>query len=260
MISDDPVWLLITEEAKVSIAEEPLLSEFYQSAIIDHSDLDSALSYNLANQLNSSAIPSTAIEKLILEVLKADPSITASARLDIMASFERDPACDKHLIPLLYFKGFQAMQLHRVAHWYWCNNRTALALFLQNQVAEVFAVDIHPGARIGSGIMIDHATGLVVGETAIIGENVSILHSVTLGGIGRGEGDRHPEVGSGVMISAGAKIMGNVKIGDGVKVGAGSLVIEAIPPHTTVVGVPARVVGAPLEGSPSFEMNQNLDV
>ncbi|MCS5595301.1 MAG: serine O-acetyltransferase [Porticoccaceae bacterium] len=260
MTSDDPVWLLITEEAKLSIAEEPLLSEFYQRAILDHSDFDSALSYNLANQLNGSAIPSAAIKKLILEALKVDSSITVSARLDIMASFERDPACDKHLIPLLYFKGFQAMQLHRVSHWYWSNHRTALALFLQNQVAEVFAVDIHPGARIGSGIMIDHATGLVVGETAIIGDNVSILHSVTLGGSGSGEGDRHPEVGSGVMISAGVKIMGNVKIGDGVKVGAGSLVIESIPPHTTVVGVPARIVGAPLEGSPSFEMNQNLDV
>jgi len=260
MTSDKAVWLLITEEAKVSIAEEPLLSEFYQRAILDHLDLEASLSYNLANQLSGSAIPSATIEKLILDALKADPGIADSVRLDIIANVERDPACDKHLIPLLYFKGFQAMQLYRISHWYWCNGRAALALFLQNQVAEKFTVDIHPGARIGSGIMIDHATGLVVGETAIVGDNVSILHSVTLGGSGRGEGDRHPEVGSGVMISAGAKIIGNVKIGDGAKVGAGSLVIDSVPPHATVVGVPARIVGAPLEGTPSFDMNQNLDV
>jgi len=260
MTSDKPVWLLIIEEAKLSIAKEPLLSEFYQRTILDHSDLNSSLSYNLANQLSGSAIPPATVEKLILDVLKADPGITDSVSLDIIASFERDPACDKHLTPLLYFKGFQAMQLHRISHWYWCNGRAALALFLQSQVAEVFAVDIHPGARMGSGIMIDHATGLVVGETAIVGDNASILHSVTLGGSGRGEGGRHPEVGSGVMISAGAKIIGNIKIGDGVKVGAGSLVIESIPPHVTVVGVPAKIIGAPLEGTPSFDMNQNLDV
>ena len=260
MTSDKQIWLLITEEAKLSIAEEPLLSEFYQRTILDHSDLDSSLSYNLANQLSGSGIPFTTIEKLILDALTADSGIGDSARLDIIANVERDPACDKHLMPLLYFKGFQAMQLYRISHWYWCNGRVALALFLQNQVAEIFAVDIHPGARMGSGIMIDHATGLVVGETAVIGDNVSILHSVTLGGSGRGNGDRHPQVGSGVMIAAGAKIIGNVKIGNGVKVGAGSLVIESVPPHVTVVGVPARIVGARLKGPPSFDMNQHLDV
>ena len=161
-------------------------------------------------------------------------------------------------MPILYFKGFQALQLYRVAHWLWLQGRNHLALYLQSQISEVFAVDIHPGAQIGSGIMIDHASGLVIGETAIVGNDVSILHSVTLGGSGCIKGSRHPTIGNGVMISAGAKILGNVMVGDGVKIGAGSLVLESVPPHVTVAGVPAKIVGAPREAAPALEMDQYL--
>ena len=195
---------------------------------------------------------------MIAEALQADPSIGQSIRSDIRASFERDAAFDRHLTPILYYKGFQALQLQRVAHWLWLQGRKTLALFFQNQVSETFAVDIHPGAQMGSGIMLDHATGLVIGETAVIGDNVSILHSVTLGGSGCKGGNRHPRVGNGVMISAGAKILGNINIGNGVKIGAGSLVLEDVPHHVTVAGVPAKIVGKPREDSPALEMDQSL--
>lgn len=260
MEHNDPLWDIIVEEANQASAEEPMLESFFRSSILDQPDLEAALSFNLAQQLASPAMAEDKVAGVIAEVLQADPSIGQSIRSDIRASFERDAACDHHLTPILYYKGFQALQLQRVAHWLWLQGRQTLALFLQNQVSETFAVDIHPGATLGSGIMIDHATGLVIGETAVIGDNVSILHSVTLGGSGCKGGNRHPKVGDGVMISAGAKILGNISIGDGVKIGAGSLVLEAVPAHVTVAGVPAKIVGTPNEDSPALEMDQSLQV
>ena len=254
----DPLWDIIVAEAHQASSEEPLLTDFFRTSILNWSDLESALSYSLAHQLASPAIEVNKLTEVIAEALQAGPSIGQSIRSDIRASFERDAACDRHLTPILYYKGFQALQLQRVAHWLWLQGRKTLALFFQNQVSETFAVDIHPGAQMGSGIMLDHATGLVIGETAVIGDNVSILHSVTLGGSGCKGGNRHPRVGNGVMISAGAKILGNINIGNGVKIGAGSLVLEDVPHHVTVAGVPAKIVGKPREDSPALEMDQSL--
>ena len=255
MGSNDPPWDIIVDEARSASLKEPMLEGFFRASILDQPDLESAMSFNLAQLLASPAMA-----EVIAEALAADSRIGKAIRSDIRASFERDAACDLHLTPILYYKGFQALQLQRVAHWLWGQGRKPLALFIQNQVSETFAVDIHPGAQMGSGIMLDHATGLVIGETAVIGDNVSILHSVTLGGSGCQGGRRHPRVGDGVMISAGAKILGNISIGEGVKIGAGSLVLESVPEHVTVVGVPAKIVGRPVEELPALEMDQSLQI
>ncbi len=255
MESNDPLWDIIVDEARSASLKEPMLEGFFRASILDQPDLESAMSFNLAQLLASPAMA-----EVIAEALAADSRIGKAIRSDIRASFERDAACDLHLTPILYYKGFQALQLQRVAHWLWGQGRKPLALFIQNQVSETFAVDIHPGAQMGSGIMLDHATGLVIGETAVIGDNVSILHSVTLGGSGCQGGRRHPRVGDGVMISAGAKILGNISIGEGVKIGAGSLVLESVPEHVTVVGVPAKIVGRPVEELPALEMDQSLQI
>jgi serine O-acetyltransferase len=198
------------------------------------------------------------VREVFEEALSADPGIGVAMRADIKAYKDRDPACDKFTMPFLYFKGFHALQAQRVSHWLWQQQRQPLALYLQNQISQVFGVDIHPGARIGQGIMIDHATGVVVGETAVIGDDVSMLHAVTLGGSGCQGGDRHPKIGSGVLISAGAKILGGITVGDGAKVGAGSVVLESVPAHTTVAGVPAKVVGRPQCEAPALNMDHQL--
>lgn len=179
-------------------------------------------------------------------------------RADIRAITERDPAATRFSEPLLYFKGFHALQTHRVAHWLWSEGRRELALFLQSRASEVFGVDIHPAARIGKGILVDHATGVVVGETAVVEDNVSILHEVTLGGTGKDCGDRHPKVRHGVLIGAGAKILGNVEVGEGAKIGAGSVVLEDVPAHATVAGVPAKVVGIAEGDEPARTMDHRL--
>jgi serine O-acetyltransferase len=198
------------------------------------------------------------VRELIADAVEASPGIGQSIRADIRAIRDRDPAAKRFSEPFLYFKGFHALQTHRVAHWLWLEGRHALALFLQNRTSEVFAVDIHPAARIGNGILMDHATGVVVGETAVIEDNVSILHEVTLGGTGKAEGDRHPKVRHGVLIGAGAKILGNVEVGRGAKVGAGSVVLEDVPPHCTVAGVPAKIIGTPDVDEPALEMDHRL--
>ena len=259
MTASDPILIAIKQQALEASSQEPLLRSFFKNAVLDHQTLDALLSFNLSRQLPHSAVPCAEIGDIISMAFAAEPAILRSVRLDIEATVERDAACDSYLIPILYFKGFQALQLYRVAHWLWMQGRKNLALFLQNQISETFAVDIHPAARVGAGIMIDHATGLVIGETAVVGDNVSILHSVTLGGSGAEMGDRHPKIGNGVMISAGAKILGNITVGDGVKIGAGSLVLKSIPSHVTVAGVPAKIVGTPNEESPALEMNQFFD-
>jgi serine O-acetyltransferase len=259
MTRTDRIFEQIKTEAELTCPREPLLADFYRNAVLNHGDLASVLSYNLARQLCDLAISSAQIEEVIFKALSGDMQIIDSVALDLEATLERDAACDSYLTPILYFKGFQALQLYRVAHWLWMQDRKHLALFFQNQISQTFAVDIHPAAQIGAGIMVDHATGLVIGETAVIGNNVSILHSVTLGGSGAEVGDRHPKIGDGVLISAGAKILGNITIGEGVKIGAGSLVLESIPSHVTVAGVPAKIVGAPNEQSPALAMDQQID-
>ena len=234
------------------------MSGFFDRAILQHQSFQQALCYNLSQQLHRTVVAAEIVAEVIDQAMQSDASICDAARSDINACYDRDPACDTRFMPILYFKGFQALQLYRVAHWLWLQNRDVLALYFQSQMSEQFTVDIHPAAKLGCGIMIDHATGLVIGETAVVGDNVSILHSVTLGGSGCVRGSMHPKIGNCVMISTGAKILGNVTVGEGAKIGAGSLVLESVPAHVTVAGVPAKIVGAPKEPQPALEMNQDL--
>lgn len=252
------LWEAIRREARRLVEQEPILGSFYHATILNHDDFGAALSFHLANKLDSTVLPAMLIREVIDEASRADPSILKAAEIDIIATRTRDPACNNYSTPFLYFKGYHALQAYRVAHWLWHQDRAPLALFLQNQVSVTFGVDIHPAASLGSGIMLDHATGIVMGETSVVEDDVSILHSVTLGGTGKESGDRHPKIRRGVLLSAGAKIIGNIEVGEGAKVGAGSVVLEDVPPHVTVAGVPARIVGRPGCQSPALDMNQSL--
>jgi serine O-acetyltransferase len=199
------------------------------------------------------------VREIFQEAFMADTKIGASVRADLSAVFERDPACHSYVQAFLFFKGFHALQCYRIAHWLWLHGRKPMALFFQNRVSDLFAVDIHPAARIGRGIMMDHATGIVIGETALVEDDVSMLHGVTLGGTGKEEGDRHPKIRRGVLLSAGAKVLGNIEVGEYSRVGAGSLVLKPVPPHCTVAGVPAKPVGGKCPDRPSQEMDQLIE-
>ncbi|KHM99471.1 Serine acetyltransferase 3, mitochondrial [Glycine soja] len=254
------LWLKIQEEARLDVDQEPILSSYYFSSILSHKSLESALANHLSTNLSSLSLPSSTLYDLFMGVFADDNDIIGAVKDDLIAVKERDPACISYVHCLLNFKGFLACQAHRIAHKLWLQGRKVLALLIQNRVSDVFAVDIHPGAKIGRGILLDHATGLVVGETAVIGNNVSILHNVTLGGTGKASGDRHPKIGDGVLIGAGTCILGNIKIGDGAKIGACSVVLKEVPPRTTAVGNPARLVGGKdnpikLDKMPSFTMD-----
>jgi len=253
------VWKSMRAEAATAASGELILASYFHNTILRHKSLEHAVADQLAAVLDHNALTATSLQEVIASALESDPCISRSMHADICAWYDRDPACDKYLTPFLYFKGFHALQSHRIAHWLWNQGRFTLALYFQSRVSEQFSVDIHPAAKFGGGIMIDHATGLVVGETCVVGDNVSILHSVTLGGSGRGSGDRHPKIGHGVMIGAGAKVLGPVRVGDDVKIAAGSLVLHDVPDHTTVAGVPAHQVGGRIEGAPAFTMDQTLD-
>lgn len=246
-------------EAAAAANSEPVLASYFHNTLLRHKSLDRALAYQLAAVLDSPELAATTLEGVIAQALAEDAAISAAMRADLCAWYERDAACDQYLMPFLYFKGFHALQSHRVAHWLWQRGRYTLARYFQSRVSEQFAVDIHPAAQFGRGIMIDHATGLVVGETATVGDNVSLLHSITLGGSGSGGGKRHPQIGSGVMIGAGAKLLGLVRVGESAKVAAGSLVLEDVPAHATVAGVPARLVGKTTAAVPAYTMDQGLD-
>lgn len=256
--SNDPVWERILKETRQHASEEPILASFLHATILNHYELEQALSFHLANQLHSATASSLLLREVILQAMESDADIREAVRGDLQAVLDRDSACHELYIPFLYFKGFHALQTQRVSHWLWKEGRQPLALFFQNRMSAEFGVDIHPAARMGHGILLDHATGLVIGETAVVGNNVSILQSVTLGGTGKEDGDRHPKIGDGVLISAGAKILGNIRVGDGAKVGAGSVVLEDVPAHTTVAGVPAKVVGRPASDQPALEMEHDF--
>ncbi len=253
------LWTLIREEARCASRQEPVLASFYYATVLNHDSIAAALAFNLALRLDSATLPATLIREVCDQALQADANMRQAIEDDIEAYYSRDPACDQYCMPLLYFKGYQAIQAQRIAHWLWQRRRTAMALYFQHRIACEFDVDIHPAARIGRGIMLDHATGLVVGETAVIGDNVSLLHGVSLGGSGCCRGDRHPKIGSGVMIGAGAKLLGNIRVGEGAKIAAGSVVLQDVDAHTTVAGVPAEIVGSPLAEQPALIMNQSLD-
>ncbi|THG16736.1 serine acetyltransferase 5-like [Camellia sinensis] len=233
------VWTQIKAEARRDAESEPALASYLYSTIVSHSSLSRSLSFHLGNKLCSS----TLLYDLFLNTFSSDSSLRSATVADLRAARIRDPACLSFSHCLLNYKGFLALQAHRVAHKLWIQNRKPISLALHSRVSDVFSVDIHPAARIGKGVLLDHATGVVIGETAVVGNNVSILHHVTLGGTGKVGGDRHPKIGDGVLIGAGATILGNVKIGEGVKIGAGSVVLIDVPPWTTAVGNPARLVG-----------------
>lgn len=251
----DPVWSRIRLEAEAAIAGEPLLGGLVHSSVLHHPSFERALAYRISMKLTSPEMSGQMVRELVDEALE-DPAIAGAARADIVAICDRDPATHTFLQPLLYFKGFQAVQAYRVAHHLWTQGRRELAWFLQMRVSETFGVDIHPGARIGRGIMIDHAHSIVIGETAVVGDNVSMLHSVTLGGTGKEDGDRHPKIGDGVLIGAGAHVLGNITVGHCSRIAAGSVVLYDVPPCKTVAGVPARIVGEAGCAQPAISMDQ----
>jgi serine O-acetyltransferase len=258
LVALDPVWTRIRTEAEEAVRNEPLLGGLFHSSILHHKTLEQALAFRLSQKLASAELSEQILREIMDEAHASDPSLGEAARADIVATYERDPACNRFLKPLLYFKGFQAVQAHRISHWLCRQGRSDFASLIQMRVSECFGVDIHPGARIGKGIMIDHAHSIVIGETAVVGDNVSMLHSVTLGGTGKEDGDRHPKIGNGVLIGAGAKVLGNIRVGDCARIAAGSVVLEEVPARMTVAGVPARIVGEAGCAQPSLTMDHLL--
>lgn len=255
---DDPLWEELKREAESISRREPALTGLMSEVVLQRHSLEEALSVRLSRKLAYHATPEGYLKEIFMEAFHTDPRIGQQVRNDIIAVNERDPACPHALCPVLYYKGFQALTCYRIAHHIFNHNRTDLAFYLQSLISEVFAVDIHPAARIGSGILLDHATSFVAGETAVIEDDVSILHEVTLGGTGKERGDRHPKVRHGVLIGAGAKLLGNIEIGACAKIGAGSVVLSDIPPHATAVGVPARVIGEASEAEPCRSMEHRI--
>lgn len=256
---NDSIWDNLRAEAEESASTERLLVAYLQETILGQKSFDAALSYTLASKLRDEILPSITLRDLFLEVLETEDGLRESVRIDLQAVKDRDPAAAGYLTPFLFFKGFHALSAYRFAHHLWYEDRKTLALYLQSLISKVFGVDIHPAATIGHGILIDHATGVVIGETAVVGNNVSLLHGVTLGGTGKERGDRHPKVGDGVLIAAGAKVLGNIKIGEGAKIGAGSVVLKSVDAHSTVVGVPAKNIGTCKESAPALGMNQQIE-
>ena len=254
----DPVWARICDEARQAVKDEPLLGGVIHNSLLHHPTMERALAFRFAVKLASAEISEQILREIADEAYARDSWLGEAARADLVAVHERDPACHRFLQPVLYFKGYQAVQAYRVGHWLWNIGRVDMASFIQMRVSEVFGVDIHPAARIGKGIMIDHAHSIVIGETAVVGDNVSMLHSVTLGGTGKEDGDRHPKIGDGVLIGAGAKVLGNIRIGRCTRIAAGSVVLEDVPACKTVAGVPARIVGEAGCDQPALSMDHRL--
>ncbi len=252
----DPVWARIRAEAEEVVRREPELATFIYATILHHDTLEAAVIHRMTERLDRPEVSAELIRQAYADALESEPSIGASFRADIVATIDRDPATNRFIEPVLYFKGFHAIQTHRLAHWLWNKGRCDFAYYLQSRASAVFQCDIHPAVRVGRGIFLDHATGLVVGETAVIDDDVSILQDVTLGGTGKEDGDRHPKIRHGVLIGAGAKILGNIEIEHCARVAAGSVVLKSVPHNTTVAGVPARVIGEAGCPEPSRAMDQ----
>jgi serine O-acetyltransferase len=255
----DPVWSALRAQAEELARNEPALASLAHATILKHERLEDALSYHLAKKMSGEEVSPMLAREIFEEATRAEPDIGDAARADLSATFERDPACHSYAQAFLFFKGFHALQCWRVAHWLWTANRQWLAYLLQGRVSELFGVDIHPAASIGRGILMDHATGITIGETAVVEDDVSMLHGVTLGGTGKETGDRHPKIRRGVLLSVGAKVLGNIEVGEYSRVGAGSLVLKPVPPHCTVAGVPAKVIGCAGSDRPSHDMKQCFD-
>lgn len=252
----DPIWSSVRDEAKEAVERDQLLAAFLYATILNHESLEDAVIHRLSERLDHPDLGADLIRQTYKAMLRDVPEWSTTVRVDIQACYDRDPACDRFLMPVLYFKGFHAIQTHRLAAWLWHGGRKDFALYLQSRSSAVFQTDIHPASRLGRGIFIDHATGLVVGETAVVEDDVSILHGVTLGGTGKAGGDRHPKIRHGVLIGAGAKILGNIEVGHCTKVAAGSVVLRSVPANKTVAGVPARIVGEAGCEEPSRAMDQ----
>jgi serine O-acetyltransferase len=254
------IWNSMRASAELSARNTPLLAAWLEERVLRHQNLTSALASQIAAELADELVPAPALAQTIAAVLLRAPQIVLAATRDLEAFVQRDPSCDDALSAFLYYKGFRGLEAHRVAHALWVEGERLLARYLQARASVVFALDIHPAARIGAGVFIDHGTAIVIGETAVVGDDVSILHSVTLGGTGKESGDRHPKIGAGVLLGAGACVLGNVEVGDGSKVAAGSVVLRPVPSHTTVAGVPARVMGRPRDARPALSMAQDIEL
>lgn len=253
-----PVWPALRNQAQASAQAEPALASLLNAVILSHDTLTDAMSYQLARKLGDQELRAMSAREFCDAAYRSEPALAAAMEADLKAVFERDPACKGYVQPFLFFKGFQALQTYRVANWLWRQGRDTLAFYLQSRMSEVFQVDIHPAATIGSGVFLDHGTAIVVGETAVVGDDVSMLHGVTLGGTGAERGDRHPKIGKGVLLGAGAKVLGNIKIGDYAKIASGSVVLKPVPPHCTAAGVPARLVNCPTCEEPARTMDHTL--
>ena len=254
----DSVWRQLRASAEAASREEPQLGSQMNAVILSHDDLAGALSFQIARKLADGEMSAMSVREVCLSAFKADATMVEAAEADLQAVAERDPAIRNLLQPFLYFKGFQALQGWRVAHWLWGQGRETLAFHFQSRISELFQLDIHPAAQLGKGLFLDHGTGIVIGETAVVGDDVSMLHNVTLGGTGAERGDRHPKIGKGVLLGAGAKVLGNIRIGDYAKVASGSVVLKDVPSGCTVAGVPARLVNCPTGAEPARTMDHTL--
>ncbi|MGI9402188.1 MAG: serine O-acetyltransferase [Rhizobiaceae bacterium] len=254
----DPVWQAVRDEATSIIDSEPVLATFIYSTILNHEKLEDAVFARVAERLHNRELSADNVRRSFEVMLNEWPEYSEYLRTDIAAVYDRDPACTRLIEPILYFKGFHAVQTHRLAHWNWTQGRRDLALYLQSRSSQVFQTDINPAARIGKGVFMDHATGIVIGATATVGDNVSMVHGVTLGGTGKEGGDRHPKIGHGVLLGAGATVLGNIDVGSCSRVAAGSLVVKPVPEKVTVAGVPAKVIGPAGCPEPSRTMDQIL--
>jgi|AGTN01.1.fsa_nt_gi serine O-acetyltransferase len=254
----DALWARLRQEAKEAYARAPMLAPLFVDSIINQPSFEAAVFHRIASRLKSEVVGLGVVMEAFNRAVEDDPSVATALRADIAAVVERDPACERFIEPFLYFKGFHAIQTHRLANWLWKSGERDFALYLQSRSSDVFQTDIHPAATIGKGVFLDHATGLVVGETAVVEDDVSLLQNVTLGGTGKEAGDRHPKVRRGAMIGAGAKILGNIEIGSFARIAAGSVVLRAVEPHTTVAGVPAKVIRTSGQTEPARNLDQAL--
>ena len=258
--SVDPIWSAVRADAEQIVRSEPAMASFVYATVLNHGQLEDAVARRIAQRIGNQAVSAELVSSTFADALGADAAMRAAMRVDLAAVYDRDPACHRYIEPVLYFKGFHALSTYRFAHELWKGGRRDFALYLQSQASKLFSTDIHPAAVFGKGIMLDHATGFVVGETAVVGDNCSFLHGVTLGGSGKEKGDRHPKIGNNVLIGAGAKILGNIKVGCCSRIAAGSVVLKDIPSEVTVAGVPARIVGPAGCPEPGSSMDQQLNL